>query len=111
MVDWADLAVPNIYSTILVRKLLLNVKKLALEIFSTLIQKNLGLNKLLKNTKRENTRMVSFDELTDLKKKTISNIPTSSDPFRIQEHWRTKFKFYNECCICGETQEVALPQY
>ena len=48
--------------------------------------------------------------MSDLRKKQkfIRTIPVPSDPFRIQEHWRTKFKFYNECCICGETEGIAL---
>ena len=30
------------------------------------------------------------------------------DPFKIQEHWRTKFKFSKECCIRSEQEEIAL---
>lgn len=25
-----------------------------------------------------------------------------------EEYWRTKFKFYNECCICGSTESIEL---
>jgi len=34
--------------------------------------------------------------------------PELYNPFRIQEHWRTKFKFYNKCCICGEQETITL---
>jgi len=42
-------------------------------------------------------------KLTSIERKTIEN-----DPFHIVEHWRTKFKFYNECCICGSTESIEL---
>lgn len=30
------------------------------------------------------------------------------DPFYIQTFMRTKFKIYQECCICGETKDIAM---
>ena len=30
------------------------------------------------------------------------------DPFKIEYHWRTKFKIFAECCICGNKKGIAL---
>lgn len=30
------------------------------------------------------------------------------DPFYIKTHWRTKFKMYSECCVCGASEGVAM---
>lgn len=37
-----------------------------------------------------------------------SFVQESKDPFRVEEHWRAKFKTYNECCICGAIEKIAL---
>ena len=37
-----------------------------------------------------------------------NQVPEMHEPFKIQEHWRTKFKFYNECYTCSEQEETAL---
>jgi len=34
--------------------------------------------------------------------------PVSYDPFRIITYWRTKFKLYTHCCICGSEDRIAL---
>jgi group II intron reverse transcriptase/maturase len=65
----------------------------------------------VQGTEGETTRNVKFlglPELRKTKKNNQTNPSPNHDPFRIHEHWRTKFKFYNECCICGETEEIAL---
>lgn len=73
--------------------------------------KNLEIKKEIKNTKKENkTKVVRFNTLTNLRQmetKPSTNI-LYDDPFRIMQYWRTKMKIYNECCICGETKNVAL---
>lgn len=78
-------------------------------IFKTYTKK-LIIKRHVKGSKEERVRVTSFDELTDLRKnqKYLRTIPVPLDPFRTQEHWRTRFKFYNECCICGETEGIAL---
>lgn len=61
----------------------------------------------LKGTKNDTVRTTRFYELTDLRKiKTNRSQVNNFDPFRIQEHWRTKIKLYNKCCICGETDNI-----
>jgi hypothetical protein len=30
------------------------------------------------------------------------------NPFKLEYHWRTQFKMYRECCVCGVTEEIAL---
>lgn len=91
-------------------KTLAKRKKVSLRNIFNTYTKKLTIERTIKGTKGEKTRKISFDELSDLRKKQkfIRTIPVPSDPFRIQEHWRTKFKFYNECCICGETKGIAL---
>lgn len=42
------------------------------------------------------------------RKTQINTLPEQCDPFRIQERWRTKFKIYNECCICDATEYISL---
>lgn len=71
---------------------------------------NMIIEKKIKGTKSEKIRQVKFLTLSNLRKlsnKTKISTPTDQDPFRIKEFWRTTFKLYNECCICGETQGVA----
>ena len=77
--------------------------------------KNLRLHIKIQTTKSEKVRTIEFLDLTALRRmaKNKTNyyqnqVPEMYDPFKIQEHWRTKFKFYNECCICGEQEEIAL---
>lgn len=40
--------------------------------------------------------------------KTIKSSETDVDPFRLVNYWRTKAKVYEECCICGSTDRLAL---
>jgi group II intron reverse transcriptase/maturase len=57
------------------------------------------------------TKYVTFPDITTLKSKPPQKRFRSRelvDPFKIQQFWRTKFKIYNECCICGETNNIAL---
>lgn len=39
---------------------------------------------------------------------TPDNLESDFDPFYIQTFWRTKFKIYQECCICGKTEDIAM---
>ena len=72
--------------------------------------KNMEVETTIRGLKKENTRKIRFLELSDLRKIKINRKDSSVefDPFRIKEFWRTKIKLYNECCICGETEEIAL---
>jgi retron-type reverse transcriptase len=90
-------------------------KKISLREVFNRYGKNLRIQIKIKTTKSENVRTIEFLDLTTLRRmaKNKTNcyqnqVPEMHDPFRIQEHWRTKFKFYNECCICGEQEEIAL---
>lgn len=45
----------------------------------------------------------------DEKNKTLpspNHIRTDADPFRIIEFWRTKFKIFMECCLCGSQTNI-----
>jgi hypothetical protein len=71
---------------------------------------NMLIEKKIKGTKGEKIRQAKFLTLSNLRKiskKIETSIPMDHDPFRIKEFWRTKFKLYNECCICGETEGIA----
>lgn len=80
--------------------------------------KTYGLNLTVKNTiqgtKNERIATQQFYDIIKLrqmkKSKPAENFitPVETDPFRIREHWRTKFKVYNECCICGATKNIQL---
>lgn len=67
--------------------------------------KDLIIQEHIKGQKENKTITQKFYDIITLRaieKKTTSNFATPTpDPFRIQEHWRTKFKIYNEYCICG----------
>jgi group II intron reverse transcriptase/maturase len=41
-------------------------------------------------------------------KKYLNIRPSIFDPFRLADHWRTKFKMYVECCLCGERENVSF---
>jgi hypothetical protein len=76
---------------------------------------NLRITRTIKNTKGiDKLRVQQFLDLTTLKKiekkrkKTNHYHKSFEDPFRIIEFWRTKFKMYNECCICGCQENIQL---
>jgi len=62
------------------------------------------------------TLKVNFEDIKHLRaninkrpdKKYLNIRPTLFDPFRLVDYWRTKFKLYVECCICGEREDVSL---
>jgi hypothetical protein len=94
-------------------KTLARRKKVSMTKIFKLYNRNLGIKKIIKSLTNEIIRYTEFTDLTSLiKRKKQDNIenftPIDRDPFRIQEHWRTKFKIYNECCMCGETDSISL---
>lgn len=58
------------------------------------------------------TKSISLDLYKDLKSQGRltykKQMITDHDPFYIINFWRTKLKIYQECCICGETEGIAL---
>jgi group II intron reverse transcriptase/maturase len=40
--------------------------------------------------------------------KTRSSLPIYFDPFKIRTFWRTTFKLYSFCCICGATDNIEM---
>lgn len=52
--------------------------------------------KLLKNLKAQNNS------------KSKRNDSEDKDPFHVMEYWRTTFKIYEDCCICGSEEEVGM---
>jgi len=93
-------------------KTLARRKKISMRQVFTKYGKNLHVEEKIQGTKKKKTRRVEFTNFTNLRKKIGGKkkffVPVNQDPFRIQEHWRTKFKIYNECCICGATDMIAL---
>lgn len=92
-------------------KTLAKRKKTSLRNIFEMYTKKLVVTRAIQGTKKTETKKVYFPELTDLRKWKINRNNDElepMDPFRIREFWRTKFKFYNECCICGSTKNVAL---
>jgi nicotine oxidoreductase len=72
--------------------------------------KNLKITKEIKTIKKTTYRTIEFLTLTDLRKlnPNINDSVYANDPFRIRPYWRTKAKIYNECCLCGSTEQIAL---
>ena len=95
-------------------KTLAKRKKMSMAKVFKLYNRNLGIKKTIKSLTNEVVRYAEFTNLSiwiERKKKqnNLKNFtPTSKDPFRIQEHCHTKFKIYNECCMCGSTDEITL---
>lgn len=92
-------------------KTLAKRKKISMKQIFMKYGKNLHVEEKIQGTKEKKIRRVEFTNFTNLRRKTKkkkSFVPINQDPFRIQEHWRTKFKIYNECCICGATDMIAL---
>lgn len=76
---------------------------------------NLTIKKIFTTSKTEKIRVQKFYDIKTLKqmKKTkkekgLNMLANEYDPFRIIEHWRTKFKVFGECCICGSTDNIEL---
>lgn len=75
---------------------------------------SLTIQEKIYNTKGDpTTKRQQFYDIVALRKmENKAPKPYSStndmDPFRIREFWRTKFKVYNECCICGSMEGIQL---
>lgn len=75
---------------------------------------NLSVSETMQNTKYETKiRRQQFFDIVTLRKMEEKNekpylSSNDTDPFRIREYWRTKFKVYNECCICGSMDNIQL---
>jgi group II intron reverse transcriptase/maturase len=93
-------------------KTLARRKKMSVRQIFKKVTPSMKISIIIQGVGKEFTKKVEFltlPELRKLRKKTKPNhMPADFDPFRIQEHWRTKLKFYNECCICGATEGIAL---
>ena len=90
------------------KKIFMKNEKLEIKKAGLVLIKKLG-------QKFSEAKTVTFTDLVTLRKNdkqkkliSIERKPIENDPFHIVEHWRTKFKFYNECCICGEQNTIAI---
>lgn len=88
-------------------------KKIPLPQVFKLYSTELIIYRNIETTKTTTRARQQFYDLSTLKKmdqsKPFTNkVAEGSDPFRIHEHWRTKFKVFNECCICGSMDNVQL---
>lgn len=65
----------------------------------------------IKSKKNSSTRVVSFPTYTELKNNQRTQLIHNNedfDPFYIRNYWRTAFKLYSECCICGSNEDTIL---
>jgi hypothetical protein len=75
---------------------------------------NLNVSETIKNSKNDPIikKQQFYDIITlrkmETKKPKLNLSSNDTDPFRIKEFWRTKFKVYNECCICGSMDNIQL---
>lgn len=88
-------------------------KKIPLPQVFKLYGLNLTIYETIKNTKGSRKAKQQFFDLSTLrrmeKSKPFKNKASeTADPFWIHEHWRIKFKVYNECCICGSMNNIQL---
>lgn len=77
--------------------------------------KNLRIVEKIQSQKSPETKVAEFTNIVTLRKngkqKKLNSFERTlieNDPFHIVEHWRTKFKFYNECSICGSAESIEL---
>lgn len=74
--------------------------------------KSLTITKEIQSLIKPRSTSVSFDDLQTLVKKNKSsskrNIVVDFDPFHTTTYWRTKYKFFAECCICGSTKNIEM---
>lgn len=76
---------------------------------------NLTVKKQFKTSKTEQTRVQRFYDIKVLRQmekakqeKGLNRSANEFDPFRLVEYWRTKFKVFGECCICGSIDNIEL---
>ena len=50
----------------------------------------------------------SLPTLKTLKNKKTNKTLVEYDPFYVRQYWRTSFKVYQNCCICGSTEHIAM---
>jgi group II intron reverse transcriptase/maturase len=70
---------------------------------------NMKVTKHIKGTKEELILTIKYPSnslLVSSKRRQV--VEKEFDPFYIQTFWRTKFKMYSECCICGASSGVAM---
>lgn len=67
------------------------------------------------NLKQNYTTTVEFPSITSLKLSTTKSSgfgrnqgKTDTDPFRLRNYYRTKMKVYENCCVCGSDDRVAM---
>lgn len=74
--------------------------------------KNLTIKKEIYTLGKTLNTTVTFDDLKMLIKKhkfSSSNKTVKDfDPFYTTTYWRTKYKFFAECCICGCTENIEM---
>ena len=63
--------------------------------------------KTYKNKKLIN-KTIQLPSFQELKSGKIKGTPSDTEPFNIQQFWRTSFKLYLDCCICGNTENIAM---
>ena len=58
------------------------------------------------------TYTIQLKDLKTLTNKTNNRkrnkVKQDTDPFHIMEFWRTTFKIYENCCICGATENIGM---
>lgn len=95
-------------------KTLARRKKRSISQIFNLYSKDLLITNEIKTSERTIIRKVKFPTLVMLKKEAQQNTTKKvashpeTDPFRIRCGWRTKYKIYNECCICGSEDQIEL---
>ena len=91
-------------------KTLAHRKRISMSKVFSLYGKELRITKQFYSTSKTTEKSIHFPTSTELFK---TNTQTNTDlkppdPFHINVFWRTKFKFYLECCICGSENDICM---
>lgn len=85
-------------------------KKLTIRQIFNKYGKNLEIIKTFKDNP-EKSRKISFMGLKLIKESYFNNLKPLTpnfDPFKIRTFWRTTFKLYSQCCICGVQENIEM---
>lgn len=94
-------------------KTLATRKKITVSQVFSLYGKDLTINKNIKSDSKGGfrTRTICFKGLKELRRLAVLRNPvlnTSFDPFKIRTFWRTTFKMYSFCVICGCQHNIEM---
>lgn len=80
-------------------------KKVSMKTIFNEYGKRIKINKEFQTKNGRTERSISLLTMKDLRKRSFATVRGVYDPFHLQRHWRTDFKIYQNCCICGNDEK------